>query len=49
MSHLFPPGCLLLAHESLEGVFHQTVVLVLDHDDTRGTLGLILNRPTKKR
>eukprot|EP00611_Tribonema_gayanum_P030130 TRINITY_DN8283_c0_g1_i1.p1 TRINITY_DN8283_c0_g1~~TRINITY_DN8283_c0_g1_i1.p1 ORF type:complete len:286 (+),score=82.51 TRINITY_DN8283_c0_g1_i1:182-1039(+) len=42
-------GCVLLAHESLEGVFYQTVVLILDHDDTRGTLGLIINRPTKKR
>ncbi|KAG5193122.1 hypothetical protein JKP88DRAFT_260925 [Tribonema minus] len=42
-------GCVLLAHETLQGVFHQTAVLVLDHDDNAGTLGLILNRPTKRR
>jgi putative AlgH/UPF0301 family transcriptional regulator len=42
-------GCLLLAHESLQGTFWQTVVLILEHDDETGTVGIVLNRPTKKR
>jgi hypothetical protein len=38
------PGCVLLANEKLGGVFHQTVVLIVEHDDTAGTFGVIINR-----
>lgn len=46
---LVEKGCLLLAHETLQGVFSQTAVLIMEHDDATGTLGLILNKPTKRR
>mmetsp|Transcript_18882 Transcript_18882/g.29097 ORF Transcript_18882/g.29097 Transcript_18882/m.29097 type:complete len:423 (-) Transcript_18882:321-1589(-) len=39
------PGCVLLANEKLGGVFHQTVVLVIDHHETTGSTGIIINRP----
>eukprot|EP00898_Chlorokybus_atmophyticus_P008464 jgi/Chlat1/8619/Chrsp86S08008 len=39
-------GCLLLAHEGLRGLFWQTVILILEHDDRTGTMGLVLNRPS---
>ena len=39
-------GRLLVATPALEeGTFHQTVVLVLDHDED-GALGVVVNRPT---
>eukprot|EP00586_Coscinodiscus_wailesii_P006296 CAMPEP_0172482762 /NCGR_PEP_ID=MMETSP1066-20121228/9365_1 /TAXON_ID=671091 /ORGANISM="Coscinodiscus wailesii, Strain CCMP2513" /LENGTH=398 /DNA_ID=CAMNT_0013246157 /DNA_START=138 /DNA_END=1334 /DNA_ORIENTATION=+ len=38
-------GCVLVASEKLAGVFHQTVVLVIDHHDMLGSTGIIINRP----
>ena len=38
------PGCVIVANEKLKGAFHQTVVLVVDHDEIHGTLGVIINR-----
>lgn len=37
-------GCVLIANEKLGGVFHQTVVLVVDHHATTGTTGIVINR-----
>lgn len=39
------PGCVLIANEKLGGVFHQTVVLVIEHNDVTGSTGIIINRP----
>jgi len=39
------PGCILIANEKLGGVFHQTVVLVVDHHEKTGTTGVVINRP----
>jgi len=39
------PGCVLLANEKLGGVFHQTVVLIIEHHETTGTFGVVINRP----
>jgi len=41
------PGCVLLSNELLGGVFRQTVVLIIDHSETQGTTGIIINRPLK--
>jgi len=38
------PGCVLIANEKLGGVFHQTVVLVIDHHDATGSTGVVINR-----
>lgn len=38
-------GSLLIANEKLGGVFHQTVVLIVDHHETLGTTGIVINRP----
>jgi len=38
-------GCVLLANERLGGAFHQTVVLIIDHHEATGTVGIIINRP----
>lgn len=38
------PGCVIVANEKLKGAFRQTVVLVVDHDEIHGTLGIIINR-----
>ncbi len=38
------PGCILVANEKLGGVFHQTVVLIIDHHDTAGSTGMVINR-----
>ena len=38
------PGCVLVANERLGGVFHQTVVLIIDHDEARGSIGIVINR-----
>lgn len=38
------PGCVLLANEKLGGVFHQTVVLIIEHHETTGTFGVVINR-----
>jgi len=43
------PGCLLVANEKLGGVFHQTVVLVTKHSDTKGTTGYVINRYVLRR
>lgn len=43
ISHL-EPGCVLVANEKLGGVFHQTVVLIIDHHEKIGSTGLIINR-----
>jgi len=37
-------GCVLIANEKLGGVFHQTVVLVIDHHDSTGSTGVVINR-----
>lgn len=43
-------GCLLLATEEIwDGPFHQSVILILSHEDDLGTVGLILNRPGPQR
>lgn len=41
------PGCVLVANEKLGGVFHQTVVLIIDHCESQGSTGIIINRPLK--
>eukprot|EP00553_Chaetoceros_curvisetus_P002575 CAMPEP_0204619636 /NCGR_PEP_ID=MMETSP0717-20131115/5934_1 /ASSEMBLY_ACC=CAM_ASM_000666 /TAXON_ID=230516 /ORGANISM="Chaetoceros curvisetus" /LENGTH=448 /DNA_ID=CAMNT_0051633667 /DNA_START=82 /DNA_END=1428 /DNA_ORIENTATION=- len=38
-------GCVLIANEKLGGVFHQTVVLVIEHNDVIGSTGIVINRP----
>lgn len=37
-------GCILLANEKLGGVFHQTVVLIVQHDEKTGSIGIVINR-----
>lgn len=43
ISHI-ETGCVLIANEKLGGVFHQTVVLIIEHNDKAGSIGLIINR-----
>lgn len=43
ISHI-EPGCVLIANEKLGGVFHQTVVLIVDHHEKTGTTGVVINR-----
>lgn len=38
------PGSVLLANEKLGGVFHQTVVLIVQHCDKAGSIGIVINR-----
>jgi putative transcriptional regulator len=38
------PGCVLIANEKLGGVFHQTVVLIIDHHESTGSTGIVINR-----
>lgn len=38
-------GCVLVANEKLGGVFRQTVVLIVNHDDHSGSTGVCINRP----
>lgn len=38
------PGCVLIANEKLGGVFHQTVVLIIEHNDVTGSTGIVINR-----
>lgn len=38
------PGCVLIANEKLGGVFHQTVVLIIDHNEKTGSTGVVINR-----
>jgi len=44
ISHI-EPGCVLIANEKLGGVFHQTVVLIIDHHESTGSTGVVINRP----
>lgn len=47
-AHFIPhiePGCVLLANERFGGVFHQTVVLITNHNELKGTTGIVINRP----
>lgn len=47
-AHLIPhveAGCVLVANEKLGGVFHQTVVLVIEHSESQGSTGIVINRP----
>lgn len=44
LSHI-EPGSLLVANEKLGGVFHQTVVLIIDHNESTGSTGMVINRP----
>jgi hypothetical protein len=37
-------GCILIANEKVDGVFHQTAVLVVDHHEKHGTTGVVINR-----
>src|SRR5947199_10610004 len=40
-------GKLLVATPALgEGIFDRSVVLVIEHDDTEGAFGVVLNRPS---
>eukprot|EP00565_Helicotheca_tamesis_P007482 CAMPEP_0185727728 /NCGR_PEP_ID=MMETSP1171-20130828/3338_1 /TAXON_ID=374046 /ORGANISM="Helicotheca tamensis, Strain CCMP826" /LENGTH=378 /DNA_ID=CAMNT_0028396357 /DNA_START=384 /DNA_END=1520 /DNA_ORIENTATION=+ len=41
------PGCVLVANEKLGGVFHQTVVLIIEHHEKKGTTGIVINRPLR--
>ena len=43
ISHI-EPGCVLIANEKLGGVFHQTIVLVIEHHETTGSTGIVINR-----
>ena len=38
------PGCVLIANEKLGGVFHQTIILIVDHHEKTGTTGVVINR-----
>ena len=38
------PGCILVANERLGGVFHQTIVLIIDHNEAAGSTGMVINR-----
>ena len=38
-------GCVLIANEKLGGVFHQTVILIVNHDEQTGSTGVCINRP----
>lgn len=38
------PGCVLIANEKLGGVFHQTVVLIIQHSENSGSTGIVINR-----
>lgn len=38
------PGCVLLANEKLGGVFSQTVVLIVQHCEKSGSIGIVINR-----
>ena len=38
------PGAVLIANEKLGGVFHQTVVLIIEHYESTGTFGVVINR-----
>jgi putative transcriptional regulator len=38
------PGCVLVANEKLGGVFHQTVVLIVQHAENAGSTGIVINR-----
>lgn len=38
-------GCVLIANERLGGIFHQTVVLIVQHCENEGTFGVVINRP----
>lgn len=44
LSHI-EPGCVLIANEKLGGVFHQTVVLIIEHNEGTGSTGIVINRP----
>jgi len=35
----------LIANERLGGIFHQTVVLIVQHCENEGTFGVVINRP----
>jgi putative AlgH/UPF0301 family transcriptional regulator len=39
------PGCILVANEKLGGVFHQTVILIIEHNEANGSTGIVINRP----
>jgi putative transcriptional regulator len=40
-------GRLLVATPALgEGIFDRSVVLIIEHDDTEGAFGVVLNRPS---
>mmetsp|Transcript_25779 Transcript_25779/g.59913 ORF Transcript_25779/g.59913 Transcript_25779/m.59913 type:complete len:336 (-) Transcript_25779:714-1721(-) len=46
-AHLLPyaeVGSVLLSSECLSGNFHQTVVLIVEQSEERGTIGVIINR-----
>ena len=38
------PGCVLIANEKLGGVFHHAVVLIIDHNESSGSTGIVINR-----
>jgi putative transcriptional regulator len=38
------PGSVLIANEKLGGIFHQTVVLIIQHCDKAGSTGVVINR-----
>jgi putative transcriptional regulator len=40
-------GKLLVAHPNLGNFFHRTVIFVYQDDENSGTLGLVLNKPTR--
>lgn len=48
ISHV-EPGSVLLANEKLGGVFHQTVVLIIEHSETGGSTGIVINRYVRLR
>lgn len=43
ISHV-EPGCVLIANEKLGGVFHQTIVLIIEHHEATGSTGIVINR-----
>jgi putative transcriptional regulator len=39
------PGCVLISNERIDGGFHQTVILIMEHHERTGiTTGVVINR-----
>lgn len=43
ISHL-EPGCVLISNENIGGIYHQSVILLIEHSSQGSSTGLMLNR-----